>query len=80
VQKLTKTDMCDSCAHSEQKIIDSYTIDMFPHPCKRLTKWCNKTSRYINKMISYEKSQNCGYIPKAGKIDKKTIQKSVTEY
>jgi hypothetical protein len=72
--------MCDSCRHSEQKIIDSLTIGMYPRPCKRLTKWCNKNTRYVNKMVSYEKSQSCGYIPKAGKIDKKTTQKGITEY
>lgn len=72
--------MCESCYFGKIDIIESYNLYPVYHKTQILTIFCQKNLRMIEKFVTLEKSRICGYIPRVGKIDKRTIQKGITEY
>lgn len=70
---------CDSCAHSEIRTVDSFTVSKFRKivPCKRLNYFCWATMQNKPKFVKIKECNN--YRPKAGQIDKHIYQKQLGE-
>jgi hypothetical protein len=73
-----KKNMCESCAYSKISIVDGWSKYPTIHKCKIYTILCYRTYSIKTKFVTLEDSKNCGYRPKAGQIDKKHFQKTLT--
>jgi len=69
--------LCDSCYYAEIKSVDGFKITKFREvqKCTRLSYFCECKCRVITNFI---KVKECKYYrPKAGKIGKNLIQKTI---
>jgi hypothetical protein len=77
---MTKEMLCDSCFYGNVEIREIY-VPLFPSSrdvkkVKRLVVFCNLKFGYVQKFTTYN-NHTCNYRPKAGKVGKNIVQKTL---
>jgi hypothetical protein len=83
---INKEFLCDSCSFASIEIHEVYkpiyATSQTVHKVKEYTIFCKQKFEYIGKLVTWKKYKEkgyCKYRPKAGKIGKKTLQKTLME-